>query len=337
MQYPLCCYGNQVGAIDVIKYFLTLEDVFCSLSRNHQRYNITGILPETMPPPQRALAEKEDELGNSKGNSDLSDSEEDGPPAMSLLEIIVSHEDDVIASRILNLNPLNKLVENYWKLNYLLLICMVIHVAQMACFSVYSLESVANFNVTLGGNGQPIRIEYAGFLVIPALMFVFHFFYILSFITRYCKAHIACCSGTSRLSSAFHRIGKRLHVGSKRFSYQSFASFDKRVLNFVSPLISSLNAVIYSLFTVLWFASYYTSGPNQPFYLAVALMFGWFYTISFSKCFGATHSFSVMITYIIVMDVLRFSILYIVVVFAFGLAAHSVLQVKHLFSLDTCL
>ena len=320
------CYAAQVGAIHFLNHLLNTDGVFRFAVNKYVKYDVSDLTPETLLEddedsvrkrttkshnqviPNNIDGTKNPLLSNLSQNTIKTD---DGKPVarLSLLDVIVNLEDEVMATRILNLMPLKKLVENYWSAyRWFYFIIMFAHIVYMALFSVYSLDSLQNFNVTRGSNGKEPEMLYVCFLILPAIIVLVQMYYIISNVIEVCKRK-------------------------KKNSAYEGTDFDKLmhaimlIIGGISPYLITILSFIFSGFVAIWYWSYMISSPNQPFYLAVALIFGWLFTIVYTKGFETMHSFSIMIIYIVIKDILRFLLLYLFVLLAFGLATHALFQI----------
>ncbi|CAD5113657.1 DgyrCDS2818 [Dimorphilus gyrociliatus] len=231
---------------------------------------------------------------NRSFNSKKNQIKEDTPNKPSCLDLICNIEDINVSSEILRMTPIAQLVVNYWApYRWLFVILMVIHIGYMTTLSVFGIQFSEKNDVS----------SLAGLLLIwPVILLLFVFYYGLQ------KVYVNC-------TKKFRKSWKS--------DREDTRNIFTRLLDFVIDYMSQITCLIFSASLIAWYILYRVSSGDRNYPLAVAYVFGWMFSISFTQGFEAIFAFSIMFKYIIIRDIIRFLFLYIFVLLAFSLALHS--------------
>ena len=316
MNYCVKSYATHLGAIDMLEAIFNIPGVFCFKEYNCYKYDITNVSPETMlekPLPKR----KHRLLTPSSIGVAIAGDDDDGSlgvplQQMSCIDVIVKMEDPILATRVLDVTPLNFIVRDYWKVyKYIYGILMVLHIVYMSLYSVYAIP-LANEIWTFNSTSPHVPdSRYGVFLLSPIFFLLFALYYAISGSITFCLER--------------KNPNKNIKHG---FCSEGLAAFMYSVIDWVFSSLQLLSGIAFGLIVILWYAFYMQSDKIQVYFLAVALIVGWLYTIAFTKGFETVHSFSIMLKYIIVRDITRFGFIYLFVLLGFALAMHALFQIS---------
>ena len=204
-----------VGAVPLLDELLNTPDVYRFRQHDSIVYDITYLTPQTTPdststsgrrktPKKTSVVpvtsdDTEPSLAGEKPAVDqqtfISDSSTiGGQPrtSKSCLDLIVEMEDEILAARILDVNPFRQLVQNYWKTyQWLYGILMLVHVIYMIVFTRYvlpdsvTLVDVYNASSTQSCRSLPTSDLFGLFLIWPCLVLAYLVYYTASTVFRY--------------------------------------------------------------------------------------------------------------------------------------------------------
>ena len=232
------------------------------------------------------------------------------PNPTTVAELLVKVEKHQYVAPILDTSPFKNIVDSYWGAYQILFaFIFLFHILIMSLYSYFSVEQLACIDYALLPNGTAqakddyvrswnSELALAVCLAWPVLL-------IISDIIKVVRLLIGC-----------GRVGVRM-------SCQAMWSQGEHLLGYV---IVQLCGFFYSVTTVVWYTMNRYCLVNQDYVLAVSLIFGWVYSLNFTRGFKQVHHFSTILQHIIFRDMLRFVLIYLFILLAFSLSYGALTQ-----------
>ena len=320
--YNVLCYATKVGAKEFLEKLLNLKDVNCTRKGHRYHYDVSYLIPETVPKrKKRKISANKNSVVDILKSNRASAPRNQMPPHSpdSCLNLVVELSDEILATQILDIMPIKQLVKNYWNTyQWIYGLLMVIHVVYMACFSAFSiplLEDYITARNSINTEEDKARFPELLFLVWPGLLILFEIYNIGARLTQYCTKEDSTGSKDKKGGGLCKTVFRDpLHI-------------PYHILNLLFGELSHVMSLIFSAFVITWFFLYQASNFNQAYVLAVALIVGWVFTVAFTKGFETVHAFSIMLKYIILRDITRFMFIYMFVLLAFSFGLHALFQI----------
>ena len=335
-------YAISLGGIEVLDRIYNIENVYRFTDRDQIRFDVTNMTPQTLEVPAKdvsgsavfSTAQKRTfkaSFGQASvapsdysysGKSTVAEGGVEKESASSLrqtvlaesgLEIVVSMADEVTATRVLDVLPINFLIIDYWTIyRFIYLTLMVIHLVHMGLFSGISIPKAAQrWNHTKDTLSDfDTDPAYGCLLIWPCLILLYSCIYLLSQMIGYWSRD------KMDRKPLFKERPKELFD-------TLFVVFD-----WLMSYISMITAVAFGVLSIVWYVTYSWKARAQVYYLAVVLILGWLYSIHFTKGFQTVHAFSIMLKYIIIRDISRFLFIYSFVLLGFAFAMHALFQIS---------
>ncbi len=244
---------------------------------------------------------------NTKPTSESGEIETQG--SHSCLDLIVSSPNLRLANRMLDIVPIQQIVDGYWSTyQWVYGVLMVIHVVYMSLLSAFAIpliNDVSNSTQSQSSSTEdndPDAFPYVLFLLWPAVLLLFEMYY--------------ACANTFR---SFGKEKIRSHEQGRQSENVCSRAF-KYIFRFVVRYLAHITAILFSVLIIVWFILYLDSDTSQAHVLSVGMVLGWLYTIVFTQGFRNFHSFTIMLKNIIIRDITRFLFMYLLVLFAFSFA-----------------
>ena len=304
-------FAASIGATTMLQFILELKDVYKFVDNNAITYDITNLAPETVP--EKIKKRKVSSYAKTAVGAMEVVEENDVVGYESCLDIVTTLENEVLATQVLDLTPIKQLVANYWRAyQWIYGLLMVIHIMYMGFYTNYSIQYLAP-----AGNGTSVVDKRPGmglFLIWPALLVAFEIYYLLAGIFRYCRQR--------------NKSKSQIQVSEKTKWQISPLQIPFKVMTIIFNNLTHITLLLFCSFIVAWFVMYSLDVGNATAYVvAIALILGWLFTITFTKGFETVHAFSIMLKYIILRDISRFMVIYAFILLAFALALHASIQI----------
>ena len=263
-------------------------------------FDVTDITHETM-----RSAAKDRKNKSKKGVSEAGDTETQ--VSHSCLDLIVSSPNLQLANRMLDIVPIQQIVDGYWSTyQWVYGVLMVIHVVYMSLLSAFAIPLIRDVSNSTQPSGteenSPDAFPYVLFLLWPATLILFEMYY--------------ACANTFRSFRKENIHSYEQGRQSKNICSRAFRS----LFRFVVRYLAHITAIVFSILIIVWFILYLDSDTSQAHVLSVGMVLGWLYTIVFTQGFRNFHSFTIMLKNIIIRDITRFLFMYLLVLFAFSFA-----------------
>lgn len=332
-------YAIKCGAVAILEEILNTPNVYRFREMGDYVFDITCLVPQTTIGGRRPPSRKKSKVGSVDDDDDDDKNRSDekkltrggngnGPQSLSCLDLVVSLEDEVLASKILDIHPFKQLVRNYWSAyQYIYAILMLVHIVYMSLYSVYvtpvSGDLHRRYNVTTGAcqSGGSYSV-YGLFLIWPGVLLVYEFYSVASRIYR----SVSCR----------RRGGRENKEDEERNSgwYSSWTKFDPLSLPYtlIAALLNNLGHLTTFAFgglVIAWYALFLCISDMSTYVKVVSMVFvlGWLFTISFTKGFEDMHVYSIMLKYIVLRDITRYLVMYVFVLLGCGFAFYVLFQV----------
>lgn len=224
---------------------------------------------------------------------------------LSGLEWLITHTVRTRTAEILDLPPI-KMIENYYTsmVAWTFALLMLCHIAYMSVFTYVGVELLRQLriNESLISSSNPENVLLYAFVPLePGLIIL----YVLVTLIRY---------------FATGDINRRSRLSRKR----GFG----RVVSILSAYMFLLVCVAFAALVIAWIILFSYRDSYNDYVLAAAICVGWLITISFTRGIQAIHYFYRMLLSMILRDVVRFIIVYLFVILAFGFAFHALFQIS---------
>jgi len=338
------------GSVPIVQELLNIPNVYRFRQRDAIVYDVTYLAPRTMTRLKRKntvstcksnglkyLENRESsaiigllDSANAVGQVVLSATESTvtGLVNESCLELIASMSDEILAARILDVEPYRQLIRNKWShYQYMYVFLLLVHIVYMALYSVYAVPSssalLAVYNTTSMNETMVSCISftesphlYGLFLIWPCMISIFTTFQMVSRLVR-CTANSRCspsaCNWCTPSTNGYQLFMLPFHLLRLFFTH-----------------VEEISALAFSVLTFAWYVLYRCGTTSQAYVQvsALVLIVGWLYTLNYTKGFEEMHSFTAMLKWIIVLDVTRFVLLYICVLLGFGMAFQVLFQIS---------
>ena len=96
----------------------------------------------------------------------------------------------------------------------------------------------------------------------------------------------------------------------------------QKILEFYFNNTLHIISCLFSIFQIIWYVLYALGLPHQEYILSLSLIAGWAFTLIFAKGFKGTRRFILILEKVFIRDIVRFIFVYLIFLFAFGLAIH---------------
>merc|ERR1711894_536998 len=150
---------------------------------------------------------------------------------------------------------------------------LLLHIVYMSLHTWRVSESLTTaLNATATSMSDEYKLEYGLFLIYPILLFIYEVYVLIFEGVTTCRRMM----GTTA---------------------QSDKSLRRRIVDKFSNLsdyfithFSRLGTLIFFSFSVAWYVLFYLDDKNQIYMAMMVLLFGWLYTITFTKGLKSVHS-----------------------------------------------
>jgi len=323
-------FATKSSAADLLCEVLNTANVYRFKEINEYVFDISNLTPQTMLNSKRTRLHKKNSVHalaepGAVANTEKSEIEINNLQLKnsSCLEILVSMPDEVLAARILDINPFKILVKDYWNAyQWIYAVLILVHIAYMTLFSVFVLPTNANLKSLFNSTTKPsCRLDpgtgiYGLFLVWPVMILLYELYSIISEIVEKLSA---CCrkydtnTDTEVSREQLTLLGLPYLIILTLFSY-----------------ISHLTALAFGSLAIAWFALFLCATTSQVYVeiVSLVLILGWLFTMSFTKGFEELHMFTIMLKYIVIRDITRFLLIYVFTLVGCGLAFHTLFQIS---------
>ena len=328
-------YAIKVGAVDLLEEMLNTANVYRFREATEYVYDITSLVPQTTTSNRRPSTKKkssvgvEDDSGRWKNLTENSGKQLDLP---SCLDLVVSLEDEVLASKILDIHPFRQLVRNYWNAyQWIYAVLMIVHIVYMSLFSVYVAPVSDNLH-RIFDSSAPHSCRSGGtyglhglFLIWPGLLLLYEVYSFFSILSRSSPASCSCCkhdSGTRKKETQPPGCCTSM-------TRVSILSLPYLMISTLFSYLGHLTALAFCVLVIAWYALFLCTSNMSTYVeiVSMVMLLGWLFTISFTKGFEDMHVYSIMLKYIVIRDITRYLIMYIFVLLGCGLAFNVLFQI----------
>ena len=309
------CYSTKLGAKEFLEKLVNLPGIFRRRKRTYYDFDVTHLIPETTqkPPGEDNKDKGSHGHGNSHGHGHgHGHSHGDGHGcSSSSLDFVVKLKDEVLAAQILDMTPFRHLVTSYWKAyQWIYGLLMTIHIIFMSTFSTFSIPILTkSLDLVNGTSVEPHAYPGIFFVSWPILILLFNICYIVADVLHHAK-HRRETKGVSFCNDMLRTLLDVPYI----------------LADFFMGSLSHIASLTFSTLIILWFVLHMVSSHDVVYVLSGALIIGWMFTISFTKGFQTVHSFSIMLKYIILRDIVRFLFIYLLVLLGFTFGLHALFQ-----------
>ena len=292
-----------VGAPDIISRLLMMPDVtmfeVTDASKDRYMFDVSRLTPRSNHS-LKGVSPMED-----KNYSDKDRKHDREGVQLSGLEWLITQKVKSQAAHILDLPPI-KMIENYYisivARTFALL--MLFHIVYMSIFTYVGVDLLGKLRddeSAISASDPETMLLYIVVPIEPAIIVAYVFYALV----RYAMSD---------------DIGRR----SKMIRKRGFSN----VISVLSTYMLFLAGVIYAALVIAWIALFSVRYHFQDYVLAAALCIGWLFSISFTRGFKIIHYFYRMLLSMMLRDVVRFMIVYLFVLLAFGFAFHVLFQIS---------
>ena len=298
----------KLGAADIISRLLMMKGVTMfddeSLKTDLCTFDVSHLTPQTtkvmkmccgtsnayMPDSQTLLVKGHENDGNTT-------------EALSALEWLLTQKVKSRTAQILDLPPV-KIIEEYYTsiVAKTFALLMVLHIIYMSVFTHVAVDLLAKLRddqSAISASDTATLLLYIMVPLEPVIILIYVFYSFLRFV-----------------------ISGDIKRKSKLSGKQGISS----ILSVISNYTLLLVGVVYAALVIVWIVLFSVRYTFQDYVLAPALCTGWLLSISFTRGFKAIHYFYRMLLSMILRDVVRFMIVYLFVLLAFGFAFHILFQ-----------
>jgi hypothetical protein len=223
------------------------------------------------------------------------------------------HEEQL---RILDSEPIKTIIEMKWNVyRWIYIAWCIIHAVQIGLFTYFTFEdnsiNYENLNITPShqirhqvDNPKP-RFGMAIFLVIPII------YILLELVDLFGTYPYSICfmQKQSLLSKIINRC---------KSEWAIIGNGPYRCV-----------CVAYSVSTIIWFSLFVQQSGTQVVPLAMALLFGWIFTLFFTRGCRVTSRFSIMIQKMFFRDLMYFLAVFIMILAAFSFSINAMYNHRH--------
>lgn len=280
------------GAKRIMERIFKIPDVFCfdDGDASSLRYDVTNLTGYTK---ISRSVETMKRKAEDESKIPLLKEEAAKPSSIPALNLIVKLECVSKANALLDIQPIKQMVQNYWsEYQWLYVVLMFLHIVYMSILSGFCFSMV-----------KTAKLEKIAFfpsillLIWPGLLLTFLAYYLFVQMLRRCRRK------------------------------RKFREPEQSIISWFVGHIVKLSCVLFIATVCLFlFLCWGGKGETACYFLAVALVTGWLFTINFTKGFENVHAFSIMLRHIIIRDCVRFLLLYSFVLVGFSFALHALFQ-----------
>lgn len=294
------------GAPAILSRLLMMENVMMFEETKDAQcmynFDITGVTPRTNNT-LRGFCNRRASVAPLQEKMD--DSGENVDERLSGLEWLITHTARARTAEVLDLPPV-KMIENYYTsmVAWTFALLMIFHIIYMSVFTyvgVDLLDKLRRDESLINRSDAETILLYAFVPIEPVIIIL----YVLTTLVRY------LATGDINRRS---RLSRKSGIG--------------RFVSVISAYMFMFVTVVYSGLVIAWIISFSYRYSYNDYILAAAICIGWLITIAFTRGFRAIHYFYRMLISMILRDVVRFIIVYLFVIMAFGFAFHVLFQVS---------
>lgn len=278
------------------------------------RYDVSDLLPFTSTHINRVTQRKAKDHKSLSVVKPYGDSEsalkvlagDSASDPTTIAELLVQVDSHTEVAAILDASPLKNIVDSYWEAyQKLFAAAFVIHVVIMSIYSYLGIVSLncLSSNSTLANKPIVVRLWHVEFGL--ALSIIWPICLLIYDTVKLVKFFRTC-----------HRFG----------SSQTTKKMISQRESLMAYLILQLCGFTYSTSTIIWYAMNRWCFPGQDYVLAISYIFGWVYSINFTRGFKHIHHFSIILQHILFRDMLRFGFIYLFILLAFSFAYAALVQ-----------
>ncbi|XP_052805997.1 uncharacterized protein LOC128235246 isoform X1 [Mya arenaria] len=224
---------------------------------------------------------------------------------LSGVEWLITHTAKSRAAEILDLPPIRVIEKYYTSMVAWTFACMMlVHIVYMSMLTYVGINLLEKLRVNeeaINSSDQETILLYAVIPIEPALIVI----YVMSSTLRY------FLTGD---------IDRRSKMSTKK-------GF-RRVVSIIASYMFLIICLIFSGLVFAWIGLFTSRYSYNDYVFAAAVCIGWLLTISFTRGIRAIHYFYRLLISMIIRDVVRFVIVYLFVILAFGFAFHAIFQVS---------
>lgn len=329
-------YAIKTGSVDLLEEILNTANVYRFREVAEYVYDITSLVPQTTTANRKLSTWKKSSVGVDDDAGRWKNSTENGskqPDLPSCLDLVVSLEDEVLASKILDIHPFRQLVRNYWNAyQWIYAVLMVVHIIYMSLFSVYVAPTSDNLH-RIYSSPAPQSCKSGGsyslyglFLIWPGLLLLYEVYSFFSVLRRSSSvSSCSCCKhdgGTQKKET--HNSGCCAAI-----TRLSILSLPYLIISTLFSYLGHLTALTFCALVIAWYVLYLCALGMSTYVeiVSMIMVLGWLFTISFTKGFEDMHVYSIMLKYIVIRDITRYLIMYIFVLLGCGLAFNVLFQI----------
>ena len=298
-----------VGAPDIISRLLMMPDVtmfeVTDASKDRYMFDVSRLTPRTNNSLKGVHGGSRVSPMEDKDYSDKDRKRDREGVRLSGLEWLITQKVKSRAAQILDLPPI-KMIENYYTsiVARTFALLMLFHIVYMSIFTYVGVDLLGKLRddeSAINASDPETLLLYIIVPIEPAIIVIYVFYALV----RYAISD---------------DIGRR----SKMIRKRGFSN----VLSVLSTYMLFLTGVIYAALVIAWIVLFSVRYHFQDYVLAAALCIGWLFSISFTRGFKIIHYFYRMLLSMILRDVVRFMIVYLFVLLAFGFAFHVLFQIS---------
>ena len=348
-RFNVVAFAITIGAVDMLEEILNTPNVYRFRETGEYLYDITNLIPQTnlstlkknVPGKKSSVGVLNSiEMSNKEPSfvaTENSDNSDDNRTVQSCLDLVVMLEDDVLASRMLEINPIKQIVQNYWKdYQWIYVLLMIIHIVYMSLFTAYVMPNTTDllnrYNFSSTNPQWQCKSDigttiYGLFLVWPGLIVLFEIVFMALRLFRASKQWLMNIINRDKTKTENKAENSQCCSCKIRIDVLEIPFLLLSV--FISNL-SLLSSFVFGATVAAWYVMYVCPGYIQAYVqvLSLAFLFGWAYTITFTKAFQGLHMFTIVLKHIIIRDITRFLLIYIVILLACGMAFNVLLQIS---------
>ncbi|KAH3824965.1 ankyrin-3-like [Dreissena polymorpha] len=283
---------------DVTKYDVT-KDIPTGV--HTYSFDITGITPRTNNAIRGCCSRASvSPLLEKDMNADVGA----GGSRLSGLEWLITHTVKTRAAEILDLPPI-QMIERYYTsmVAWTFALLMVVHIVYMSVFTYVGidlLEKLRNASSISYSNPETVLL-YAFVPLEPAVIILYMIW----------------------------STGRYLWTGDiKRKARLSRKSGFALGVSIFGSYIFLVVCTVFAGLVLAWIALFSVRYTYNDYFFSSAVCIGWLLTVSFTRGIRAIHYFYRMLLSMMLRDVVRFGIVYLFVILAFGFAFHALFQVS---------
>ena len=280
----------KLGASDIIYRLLMMLDITMLEKPDHiYRFDVSALKPLT----NIANSKKSNRKCCGRGaNNQVSDLN-----PQSGLEYLIELKEKTRAAEILDIPSMKRIEEYYNSIAFrTFLLLTILHVVYMSIFTYVGVDLLAKLrddNRTIDSSYLPVLM----LCIVPIEPFLIGLY----------------------LTTLLCNLIKDIKSGKKECKCGTLNSW---------RVIELLLYLLYAAIVIIWIVLFSARCNFQDYVLAAALCIGWLLSIKLTKGFRQIHYFSRMLGSMILNDFVRFAVIYVFVLFAFGSAFHVLFQIS---------